>query len=72
MQLLAALLKEIIGKLIKWFKLKKRNLKMLLESLKEEIHSFIEKILQYYHGRCWVYFDRLNFNISKHVISYKK
>lgn len=44
MQLLAALLKEIIGKLIKWFKLKKRNLKMLLESLKEEIHSFIEKM----------------------------
>lgn len=44
MQLLADLLKEIIAKLVKWFKVAKRNLKTLLDSLKEAIDSFIKKL----------------------------
>lgn len=44
MQLLAELIKEIIAKLVKWFKSVKKSLSTLLESLKEAIHSFIEKL----------------------------
>lgn len=44
MQLLADLVKEIIAKLVKWFKTTKRNLEMLLNALKEAIHSFIGKM----------------------------
>ena len=44
MQLLAELLREIINKLIKWFKSAKRTLSMLLDSLEEAIHSFIGKM----------------------------
>ena len=44
MQLLAELIKEIIAKLVKWFKSIKKSLSTLLESLKEAIHSFIGKL----------------------------
>lgn len=44
MQLLADLVKEIIAKLVKWFKSAKKNLESLLSSLKEAIHSFIGKM----------------------------
>lgn len=44
MQLLAELIKEIIGKLVKWFKDKKRNLESLIESLKTAIKSFVSKL----------------------------
>ena len=44
MQMLAELIKEIIGKLVKWFKSAKKELSTLLDSLKEAIHSFIGKM----------------------------
>ena len=44
MQLLAELIKEIIAKLVKWFKSAKKALNTLLESLKEAINSFIVKL----------------------------
>ena len=44
MQLLADLVKEIIGKLVKWFKNSKKELATLLDSIKEAIHSFISKM----------------------------
>ncbi len=44
MQLLAELVKEIIGKLVKWFKDKKKNLDTLIESLKTAIKSFVRKL----------------------------
>lgn len=44
MQLLAELIKEVISKLVKWFKSAKRKLDTFLESLKEAIHSFVSKI----------------------------
>ena len=44
MQLLASFVKEIIAKLIKWFKTTKGKFEMLLDSLKEAIHSFVEKL----------------------------
>lgn len=44
MQLLADLVKEIIAKLVKWFKSAKKNLESLLSRLKEAIHSFIGKM----------------------------
>lgn len=44
MQLLAELIKEIIGKLVKWFKDKKRDLDSLTESLKTAIKSFVSKL----------------------------
>lgn len=44
MQLLAELIREIISKLVKWFKSAKRNLGSLLESLKEAIQSFVGKL----------------------------
>lgn len=47
MQLLTELLREIITKLVKWFKLSKRKLDTLLDSLKEAIHSFIGKMKQH-------------------------
>lgn len=47
MQLLAELVREIIAKLVKWFKSSKKALDTLLDSLKEAIHSFIEKMKQH-------------------------
>lgn len=47
MQLLAELVREIIAKLVKWFKSSKKVLNTLLESLKEAIHSFIGKMQQH-------------------------
>ena len=44
MQLLADLVKEIIAKLVKWFKSTKKDLDSLLDSLKEAIHTFISKM----------------------------
>ena len=44
MQLLAEFVKEIIAKLVQWLKSSKKALDTLLNSLKEAIHSFIEKI----------------------------
>lgn len=44
MQLLAELVREIIAKLVKWFKSAKKGLDTLLDSLKEAIHSFIGKM----------------------------
>lgn len=44
MQLLADLVKEIISKLVKWFKSAKKGLDTLLDSLREAIHSFISKM----------------------------
>ena len=44
MQLLAEFIKELIAKLVKWFKSAKRALNTLLDSLKEAIHSFIGKM----------------------------
>lgn len=44
MQLLAELVKEIIAKLVKWFKSAQKALNTLLDSLKEAIHSFIGKM----------------------------
>ena len=47
MQLLADLVREIIAKLVKWFKSSKKALDTLLDSLKEAIHSFIGKMKQH-------------------------
>lgn len=47
MQLLAELVREIIAKLVKWFKPSKKALDSLLDSLKEAIHSFIGKMKQH-------------------------
>ena len=44
MQLLASFVKEVIAKLIKWFKTTKGKFEMLWDSLKEAIHSFIGKM----------------------------
>jgi len=44
MQMLAELMKEIIGKLVKWFKMAERKLETLIDSLKEAITSFVGKI----------------------------
>ena len=44
MQLLAEFLKEIIAKLVRWFKSAQKTLDTLLSSLKEAIHSFVEKM----------------------------
>ena len=44
MQLLASFVKEVIAKLIKWFKTTKGKFEILLDSLKEAIHSFVEKL----------------------------
>lgn len=44
MQLLAELVKEIIGKLVKWFKDKKRSFDSLIESVKTAIQSFVGKL----------------------------
>jgi large-conductance mechanosensitive channel len=44
MQLLADLVKEIIAKLVKWFKSAQKNLKSLLSSIKEAISSFVGKM----------------------------
>lgn len=47
MQLLAELVREIIAKLVQWFKSSKKALDTLLDSLKEAIHSFIGKMKQH-------------------------
>lgn len=47
MQLLTELVREIIAKLVKWFKSSKKALDTLLDSLKEAIHSFIGKMKQH-------------------------
>lgn len=47
MQLLAELVREIIAKLIKWFKSSKKVLNTLLDSIKEAIYSFIGKMKQH-------------------------
>ena len=47
MQLLADLIKEIIAKLVKWFKYAKKDIHTLLDSLKEAIHTFISKKSMY-------------------------
>lgn len=47
MQSLAELVREIIAKLVKWFKSSKKALDTLLDSLKEAIHSFIGKMKQH-------------------------
>lgn len=47
MQLLAELVREIIAKLVKWFKSSKKVLDTLLDSLKEAIRSFIGKMKQH-------------------------
>ena len=44
MQLLAELAKEIIAKLVSWFKTAKRTLSTLLEGIKEAIHNFVGKL----------------------------
>lgn len=44
MQLLAELVREIIAKLVRWFKSAKKALDTLLDSLKETIHSFVGKM----------------------------
>lgn len=44
MQLLAELVKEIIGKLVQWFKSGQKAIDTLLDSLKQAIHSFIGKM----------------------------
>ena len=44
MQLWAELVREIIAKLVKWFKSAKKELNTLLDNLKEAIHSFLGKM----------------------------
>lgn len=44
MQLLAELVKEIIGKLVKWLNNKKKTLDSLIESIKAAIKSFVSKL----------------------------
>lgn len=44
MQLLASFVKEVIAKLIKWFKTTKGKFEVLWDSLKEAIHSFVGKM----------------------------
>lgn len=44
MALLADLVKEIIGKLVKWFKSSQKSRETLMESIKEAIQSFISKM----------------------------
>lgn len=47
MQLLAEFVKEIIAKLVKWFKSAKKSLDALLANLEEAIRSFIGKMKQH-------------------------
>lgn len=44
MQLLAELVKEIIGKLVKWFRDKKKSFDSLIDSIKAAIKSFVGKL----------------------------
>lgn len=44
MELLGDFLKEVISKLIKWFKSSNKKLKTLIESIKDAIHSFIKSL----------------------------
>lgn len=47
MQLLAELTKEIISKLVKWFKEKKRSFDTLISSIKDAIKSFISRLKEH-------------------------
>ena len=47
MQLLAELVREIIAKLVQWFRSFKKALNTLLDSFKEAIHSFVSKMKQH-------------------------
>lgn len=47
MGMLASLIKDIIRKLISWFRSGNRKLKTFIESVKEAIHSFISNIKQH-------------------------
>lgn len=47
MQLLAELVREIIAKLVQWFRSSKKALNTLLDSFKEAIHSFVSKMKQH-------------------------
>lgn len=47
MTLVASLLKEMMAKLVKWFKTAERNLSTLLDSLQDAIHNFVEKIKEH-------------------------
>lgn len=47
LSLLADLVREIIAKLVKWFKSSRKTLDTLLDSLKEAVHSFIDKMKQH-------------------------
>lgn len=47
MQLLAELAREIIAKLVKWFKSSKKTFDTLLDGIKQAIHSFIGKMKQH-------------------------
>jgi CRISPR/Cas system CMR subunit Cmr6 (Cas7 group RAMP superfamily) len=53
MQLLAELVREIIAKLVKWFKSTNKALDTLLNNLKEAIHSFIGKMKT--HQLCFIF-----------------
>lgn len=44
MQLLADMLKEIVSKLVKWFKSKNKQFKTLVNSIKDAIHSLFQKL----------------------------
>lgn len=46
MAMLGTLLKEIVGKLVLWFKSAERNVKTLVESIKSAIKSFVGKLKQ--------------------------
>ena len=47
LNLLTSLVKEIIAKLIQWFKSAKKNIETLIDSIKEAIKSFVGKIKQH-------------------------
>lgn len=47
MQLLADLIKEIISKLVRWLKEKKKTIESLIESVKDAIRSFVGKMKEH-------------------------
>lgn len=47
MQLLAELVREIIGKLVKWFKNKKKSLKSFIDSIGASIKSFVGRLKEH-------------------------
>lgn len=48
MTLLAALMKEILQKLVAWFRAGKRNISTFIDALKESLKSFFSNIIQYF------------------------